>query len=95
LTKRLITTIGKKTKITTTSIAVIAMLAAVVVGLSSSNMNPVYAKPIDPRFCYTFTSTGGDSGGACFYTMGECKKDEAQFVSEGSGTVEQHCFKNA
>ena len=67
-----------------------AVTALIVAGiLSSSNITSVYAKPIDPRFCYTFTT-----GGACFYTMGDCKKGEAQFVSEG-GTVEQHCFKNA
>jgi hypothetical protein len=71
-----------------------AVTALIVAGiLSSSNITSVYAKPIDPRFCYTFTSSTG-SGGACFYTMGDCKKDEARFVSEG-GTVEQHCFKNA
>jgi hypothetical protein len=67
-----------------------AVTALIVAGIvSSSTMTSVYAKPIDPRFCYTFTT-----GGACFYTMGDCKKGEAQFVSEG-GTVEQHCFKNA
>ena len=67
-----------------------AVTALIVAGIvSSSNMTSVYAKPIDPRFCYTFTT-----GGACFYTMGDCKKGEAQFVSEG-GTIEQHCFKNA
>ncbi len=27
--------------------------------LSSSNITSVYAKPTDPRFCYTFTSIGG------------------------------------
>ena len=71
------------------------LVTALIVGgiFSSSNITSVYAKPTDPRFCYTFTSSTG-SGGACFYTMGDCKKDEAQFVSEG-GTVEQHCFKNA
>lgn len=67
-----------------------AVTALIVAGIvSSSNMTSVYAKPIDPRFCYTFST-----GGACFYTMGDCKKGEAQFVSEG-GTIEQHCFKNA
>ena len=67
-----------------------AVTALIVAGIvSSSNMTSVYAKPIDPRFCYTFTT-----GGTCFYTMGDCKKGEAQFVSEG-GTIEQHCFKNA
>jgi hypothetical protein len=72
-----------------------AAVTALIVGgiFSSSNITSVYAKPIDPRFCYTFTSST-DSGAACFYTMGDCKKGEAQFVSEG-GTVEQHCFKNA
>jgi hypothetical protein len=67
-----------------------AAVTALIVGgiLSSSNITSVYAKPIDPRWCYTFAT-----GGACFYTMGDCKKGEAQFVSEG-GTVEQHCFKN-
>jgi hypothetical protein len=72
-----------------------AAVTALIVGgiFSSSNITSVYAKPIDPRFCYTFTSSTG-SGAACFYTMGDCKKGEAQFVSEG-GTVEQHCFKNA
>jgi hypothetical protein len=73
--------------------AVTALIAAGIFS-SSSNITSVYAKPTDPRFCYTFTSSTG-SGGACFYTMGDCKKDEAQFVSEGSGTIEQHCFKNA
>ena len=67
-----------------------AVTALIVAGIvSSSNMTSVYAKPIDPRFCYTFST-----GGACFYTMGDCKKGEAQFVSEG-GTIEEHCFKNA
>jgi hypothetical protein len=67
-----------------------AAVTALIVGgiLSSSNITSVYAKPIDPRWCYT-SATGGE----CFYTMGDCKKGEAQFVSEG-GTVEQHCFKN-
>ena len=67
------------------------MVAVVLMGFSSSSMRSVDAKPSDPRFCYTFTTSTG-SGGACF--MGECKKGEAQFVSEG-GTIEQHCFKNA
>jgi hypothetical protein len=71
--------------------AVTTLIAAGI--LSSYNITSVYAKPTDPRFCYTFTSSTG-SGGACFYTMGDCKKGEAQFVSEG-GNVEQHCFKNA
>jgi len=75
-------------------ITAIAVTALVMGGiLSSSNITSVYAKPSDPRFCYTFTSSTG-SGGACFYTMGDCKKGEAQFVNEGGGTVEQHCFKN-
>jgi hypothetical protein len=76
---------------------VTAVLTALIAGaiLSSSNITSVYAKPIDPRFCYTFTSNTGESGGACFYTMGDCKKGEAQFVGEGRGTVEQYCFKNA
>ena len=73
-----------------------AAVTALIVGgiFSSSNITSVYAKPTDPRFCYTFASSTGGSGGACFYTMGDCKKDEAHFVSE-DGTVEQHCFKNA
>ena len=73
------------------SMFVTAVVTALIVGgiFTSSYVGSVYAKPIDPRFCYTFTT-----GGACFYTMGDCKKGEAQFVSEG-GTVEQHCFKNA
>jgi hypothetical protein len=73
------------------TIAVTALIAGGI--LSSSNITSAYAKPTDPRFCYTYTSSTG-SGGACFYTMGDCKKGEAQFVS-GGGTVEQHCFKNA
>jgi hypothetical protein len=72
-----------------------AVTALIVAGiLSSSNITSVYAKPIDPRFCYTFTSSTG-SGATCLYTMGDCKKDEARFVSEEGGTVERHCFKNA
>ena len=68
------------------SLLVAAPVTALIVAgiLSSSNITSVYAKPTDPRFCYTFTSSTG-SGGACFYTMGDCKKDEARFVSEGSG----------
>jgi hypothetical protein len=73
------------------SVLVAAVVTALIVGgiFASSYVTSLYAKPIDPRFCYE-TATGG----GCFYTMGDCKKGEAQFVSEG-GTVERHCFKNA
>ncbi len=73
------------------SMLVTAVVTALIVGgiFASSDVTSLYAKPTDPRFCYTFAT-----GGACFYTMGDCKKGETQFVSEG-GTVEQHCFKNA
>jgi hypothetical protein len=66
-----------------------AVTALIVAGiLSSSIMTSVDAIRSQPRNCYTYAT-----GGACFYTMGDCKKDEARFVS-GGGTVERHCFKN-
>jgi hypothetical protein len=72
------------------SMLVTTVMTVLIVGVifASSYVMSLYAKPIDPRFCYE-TATGG----GCFYTMGDCKKGEAQFVSEGN-TVEHHCFKN-
>jgi hypothetical protein len=72
------------------SMLVTAVVSALIVGgiFASSYVTSLYAKPIDPRFCYTSATEAG-----CFYTMGDCKKAEARFVS-GGGTVEQHCFKN-
>jgi hypothetical protein len=71
-------------------VLVTAVVIALIVGgiFASYSVASVYAIRSQPRNCYTYAT-----GGACFYTMGDCKKDEARFVSEG-GTVEQHCFKN-
>ena len=78
----------KSSLLVTAAVAVTALVLEEI--FSSSNLTSVYAKPTDPRFCYTFTGSTGPEGRACFYTMGDCKKGEAQFVSEGGGTVEQH-----
>jgi hypothetical protein len=80
-------------KITTTSIAIIAIVAvAVVAGFSSYNIVSAYAVIAHQlRFCFTTTNTVGATG-ACTQSMGLCKQTEDLFVSHGD-TIAEHCHK--
>jgi hypothetical protein len=86
------TTIDKKTKITTTSIALIAVVAVVVVGFSSYNIVSAYGVIAHQlRFCFTTTNTVGATG-ACAQSMGWCKQTEDLYASQGYSIAEP-CHK--